>query len=248
MNAARLSRVAHKWLALVVGLQLVLWTISGFYMTAVDLDFIHGDSLVRNERPRLILPENAFPIARLREEYEQISDLTIRALPDDASPVFELKSAAGTVLVDAVTGGRMSPLPQARIVTLAQAYYAGDGAVAKVELLSDVSTKPQELQDAALPVWRVDFDDRFATSLYLHPESGRLVTRRHRFWRWFDFLWSLHIMDYTTRTDVNNPLLRATTGLAVLTVSTGLWLTFYSFGFLQRRKRPNATGQLRVSK
>lgn len=238
MNSARLSRLGHKWLALIVGVQLALWTVSGFYMVVVDLDFIHGDTLVRNERPPLVLPATTARLDELRREHAQIHDVVIRALPDDGSPVYEVSTAEGIVLVDAVTGRQLSPLQESRIKALARAYYAGDGAVKQVKLLSDPATKPLELQETPLPVWRVEFDDRFATTLYLHPDTGRLVTRRHRFWRWFDFLWSLHIMDYTTRTDVNNPLLRVATALGAVTAATGLWLTFHSFAFLQRRRRP----------
>ena len=50
MKSSLLSRSVHKWLALFVGLQLLVWAITGFYMVAIDLDFIHGDSLVRNLR------------------------------------------------------------------------------------------------------------------------------------------------------------------------------------------------------
>lgn len=48
MAPARLSRTLHKWLALVVGAQALLWIASGFHMVVVDLDLIHGDTLVRN--------------------------------------------------------------------------------------------------------------------------------------------------------------------------------------------------------
>ena len=50
MKLSLLSRSLHKWLALFVGLQLLVWAVTGFYMVAVDLDFIHGDPLVRNLR------------------------------------------------------------------------------------------------------------------------------------------------------------------------------------------------------
>jgi len=241
MNAARTSRVTHKWLALIVGVQLVLWTASGFYMVVVDLDFIHGDTLVRNEQPPLVLDGKIFPLGELRRQYRDIQHVVLRALPDDGTPAYELATWTGTILVDAATGQKLSPLPESRIVSLAQAYYAGKGRVAQAALLTDEATKPIELQTLPLPVWRVDFDDGFETTLYLHPDSGRLATRRHRFWRWFDFLWSLHIMDYTQRTDVNNPLLRFATALGVTTAATGIWLVFYSFAFLQRRRRAPGT-------
>jgi len=234
MNAARLSRVGHKWLALVVGVQFVLWIASGFYMVVVDLDFIHGDSLVRNLAPELDLDQSIVPVDSLRAERADIRAISLRALPDDGSPVFEITTAASSELVDARTGRTMSPLERGRVTNLARAYYAGDAAVRRVTLIATDAERPTELQSRPVPLWRVDFDDWLETSLYLHPDTGRLVTRRHRFWRWFDFLWSLHIMDYETRSDVNNWLLRVATTLGVTTAATGLWLTYFSFGFFQR--------------
>lgn len=46
-------RRTHKWLALIVGVQVLLWTLTGFYMVAVHIDIIHGDDLVR---PPVVAP------------------------------------------------------------------------------------------------------------------------------------------------------------------------------------------------
>lgn len=48
MKASFLSRKWHKWLFLVIGVQMCLWAISGFYMVTVSIDYIHGDHLVRD--------------------------------------------------------------------------------------------------------------------------------------------------------------------------------------------------------
>lgn len=237
MNSARVSRKAHTWLALVAGIQLVIWMLSGFYMVVVDLDFIHGDSLVRNLEPRLALDRPIVSLDGLRARYPDLRSVTLRGTADGSGPVYEIETAAGLAVVDATSGDQLSPFPEERIVGLARAYYAGSGRVVRATLLSDDSSKPIELQSRPLPLWRVDFDDWLETSLYLHPETGRLVTRRHRFWRWFDFLWSLHIMDYTERSDVNNGLLRVATVAGVVATGTGIWLAFHSFAFLQRRRR-----------
>ena len=84
------------------------------------------------------------------------------------------------------------------------------------------------------PLWRVDFDDRFNTSFYIDPYTGALATRRHQYWRIFDFFFMLHIMDYDERNDVNNLLLKLAQFTGVSFAITGLWLLFYSFN--RRRK------------
>lgn len=240
MIAAQFSRLAHKWLALVVGIQLLLWAVSGFYMVVVDLDFIHGDSLVRNLKPALDLSGRFVSLDSLRRDRSDIKAIRLRALPDDGGAVYEIITAAGIELVDARTGRTISPLPEMRAIELARAYYAGGGDVVRATLIASEADRPGELQRRSLPSWRVDFDDWLETSLYVHAQSGALATRRHRFWRWFDFLWALHIMDYRERTDVNNKLLLTASVLGTMTLISGFWLTWFSFGFFRRGRRMRA--------
>lgn len=240
MNAARISRIGHKWVALVIGLQLVLWTISGFYMVVVDLDFIHGDTLVHDLAPSVDVSQPLIPLNTLRAGRPAIQSIKLRALSDTNSPVFEILTAGRAELVDARSGLVLSPLSTERVVSLARTYYAGKSSVSRVRLIATDADRPSELQSRPAPLWRVDFDDWLETSLYIHPDTGVLATRRHRFWRWFDFLWSLHIMDYETRSDVNNWLLRTATVIGFATAGTGVWLTFFSFRFLQRRTAKRA--------
>lgn len=227
MRPALLSRTLHKWLGLFVGLQLVLWTLSGFYMVVVDLDFIHGDPLVRNVQVPLAggLPHTSF--TDVAHRYANVTQVSLKALPGFDAPVYEISSNGRKVLVDGMNGHQLSPLSAGHILDLARQYYAGQGELVGIGLLE--SAPPLEIQSRPLPLWRANFDDWLETSLYIHPDTGALVTRRHRFWRWFDFLWMLHILDFDTRTDMNNGLLRATTILGLITVMSGGWLLYFSF-------------------
>ena len=47
MRTHVIARKTHKWLGLFIGLQVVVWSLSGVYMTVVHIDTIHGDHLVR---------------------------------------------------------------------------------------------------------------------------------------------------------------------------------------------------------
>jgi uncharacterized iron-regulated membrane protein len=227
MRAVVLSRTLHKWLALIVGVQLALWTLSGFYMVVVDLDFIHGDPLVRNLRVPLVRTSGELPIGEVARRFPAATQVSLRSLPGFAVPLYDIATEGRRVLLDATTGRQLSPLPAEQVRALARAYYAGAGGIRSLELLE--RDPPSELGSRPLPLWRVDFDDGLQTSLYIHPDTGTLVTRRHRFWRWFDFLWSLHIMDYKARENINNSLLRGTTLLAATTVLSGVWLLYFSF-------------------
>jgi uncharacterized iron-regulated membrane protein len=234
MNRALFARRLHKWLALIVGVQALMWVMSGFYMVVVDLDFIHGDSLVRN----LTTPPKVSaltPVSALTARYANVERIRIKGLPDFESALYEITTSEGAILVDAATGAQVSPLTRERIAGLASAYYAGSGALAHLELLT--SDPPLEIQTRPLPLWRVDFNDWLETSLYIHPSTGELVTRRHRFWRGFDFFWMLHIMDYEARENINNTLLRVATGIGIAFAGSGLWLLVFTL-----RRRARASG------
>lgn len=40
-------RTWHRWLGIIVGVQMVIWAISGAYMVFVQLPFIHGEHLTQ---------------------------------------------------------------------------------------------------------------------------------------------------------------------------------------------------------
>ena len=169
------------------------------------------------------------------ESNDDIRSIKLKALSGLGNPVYEVTQRSQTKLFDAVTGERLSPLSRDAIASLARGYYTGGGEITSILQLESV---PVEVRGRPVSMWRVDFDDRWSTSFYLDPDDGALLTRRHRWWRWFDSFWMLHVMDYGyERDDVNNSLLRITSGLTLVLGLTGIVLLFYSFRWL-RRVRP----------
>ena len=50
----------------------------------------------------------------------------------------------------------------------------------------------------------VAFNDPGETHIYVEPLTGKVAARRSNLWRTYDFLWSLHIMDYSARENFNH--------------------------------------------
>ncbi|NOR20779.1 MAG: hypothetical protein GQ538_11905 [Xanthomonadales bacterium] len=230
-----LARTLHKWIGLFVGIQILIWLITGLYMVIVDLDFIHGDPLVRNMQQTIVVPDSSpLSIAALRAKYPDASRIDLRPVMEKT--FFSITTAEKRYLLDPESGEIVSPLNEDSAREIARFHFNGDANITSATLITAYA--PMEIQTRRLPLWRLDFDDRFSTSFYIDPYSGRLATRRHQYWRIFDFLWMLHIMDYDQRTDAHNLLLKTAevTGLAF--AITGLWLLFYSFS--GRRKKKSA--------
>ncbi len=217
------ARKTHKWLGLFIGLQVVIWSLSGLYMTVVHIDTIHGDHLVRPAPERSVVASSlADPIALLSAGAGQ----SIRIAWLGESPIYVISRESREFAVDARTGARVPAPDEAAIRRIAQSHYAGSEPIASVKLITNI---PGEIRGRTPPLWRVEFAHWNKPTFYLSPVSGELLSRRHELWRIFDFVWMLHIMDYDERENVNNMLLRIFTWSAVLMALSGAWLLLYAF-------------------
>jgi hypothetical protein len=218
-----LSRRTHKWLALVVTVQAVIWSVSGLYMTAVHIDIIHGDHFVRKVEPKpLAVTGLISPLAAARVADGSSARLSAFL----GRPVYVVGTEKGDRVVDARSGKPLPPPSQAEIRKAAEFRFAGPEKLVRLSLITEI---PSEIRGREPPLWRADFSGWNQPTLYFSPSTGELVSRRHELWRIFDFVWMLHIMDYDERENVNNWLLRSATWLMVAAVLSGAWLLFFAF-------------------
>ncbi len=225
-------RLLHKWLGLLVGLQVLVWLSSGLYMVLLDIDFIHGDSLVKNMQQTVTMPQNsAIDISDLRTRYADATAITLT--PVMGRPLFAVSTPNETLLIDPQSGKLISPLDERTAREIARFHFNGDAVIKKASLIT--SDPPMEIQTRRLPLWRIDFNDAYNTSFYVDPFTGTLVTRRFQYWRIFDFMWMLHIMDYQERANAHSLLLKSAQVTGLLFSISGLWLLFYSFPARRRK-------------
>ncbi|HEX8449849.1 MAG TPA: hypothetical protein VF652_09695, partial [Allosphingosinicella sp.] len=81
--------------------------------------------------------------------------------------------------------------------------YTGKARVAAVDRTS-AEAPPLDLR-RKVAAWRVTMSD--GTRFYLDFATGEILARRTRWWRFYDLMWGIHIMDLETREDPHNPLL-----------------------------------------
>jgi len=233
LKPAVIARTGHRWLGLLIGIQVLIWLATGLYMVIVDIDFIHGDTLVRNMRQPIAVPDaSQLGMAAIRERYPDSQMIGLQTVM--GKTFYTVTTAERRYLVDPGNGSLASPLAEGDATDSARHHYAGDGQPIRATLIT--ADPPMEIQTRSLPLWRIDFDDRYATSFYIDPDDGSLVTRRHRYWRIFDFMWMLHIMDYENREDAHHPLLVGAQVSGLVFALSGLWLLFYSFSGTRRKR------------
>ncbi|WP_278069271.1 PepSY domain-containing protein [Brevundimonas sanguinis] len=127
------------------------------------------------------------------------------------------------VTVAAATGRSFAAMREDEASALAAAAYRG-GAAPRQAVLLDQAPKETGREG---PIWRVEFNDAERTAFYLSPQTGDVVTRRSAVWRFYDFFWRLHILDFKDGDNFNHPLLIGLTALTLSIVITGfilLWI------------------------
>lgn len=215
-----MSRV-HRWLALIIGIQLLLWFASGLIMSVLPIDRVRGEHLVeRVSRATLHQTRPRAPLDLvLREAAKPVREVRYRLLL--GREIAEVELADGTVvLYDAETAQSIPPLSAAMARAVGVQAYRGTSPPPSVRAVSTASTEYK----GTLPAWRVDFPDPDATRIYVAQNSGRIVAVRNGTWRLYDFFWGLHIMDWKNHEDFNTPWLIgfASGGLALAIAGSAL--------------------------
>lgn len=223
MKVLKLSTQLHKWIALIVGLQVLFWVGGGLVMTAIPIETVRSEHRAAELKPDPLALADLPALGEIARR-AGVAPVQAELHPTPRGPAWTLKPAAGEpVIVSAATGARFGPMSAAEASAFAKGAYRGEAGVASAVLLPEA---PQETGKSG-PLWRVDFSDREKTTFYLSPATGDVVTRRSGVWRFYDFFWRLHIMDWKNGEDFNHPLIIVTTLLTLSIVITGfvlLWI------------------------
>ncbi|UTP38229.1 PepSY domain-containing protein [Phenylobacterium sp. LH3H17] len=218
-----LIRKLHKWFGLVLGLQFLIWSLSGAVMALLDHHKVSGEHAILPVAQLTSGPVPA-PLAAVQAAIgAPIVGLELKPLLDRW--VYQAKTADGVVLLDA-GAARPFEVDAAMARALATARYAG---TAPIESVSFVEASTHETRDMARPVWRIGFADADHTALFVSRATGEVLGAKTDTWRLWDIAWMLHIMNYGDRQSFNHPLIvTVATGVAWLALS-GLILLFRSF-------------------
>ncbi|MCK7598548.1 NADH:ubiquinone reductase (Na(+)-transporting) subunit F [Microbulbifer sp. CAU 1566] len=222
-------KIAHKWLSLVIGVQLALWLASGLAFALLDSNIVSGRHLAeRQETAPLSAGTSLVPHSEIVGLYQNVgsSVVDIRLQPGFDRPVYRVQTSEGVELRDAQSGNPLV-IDAALATAIAARDYAGNDSLIGNPLRLSQPNMESRRHDG--PVWRVDIADEGNTSLYISAADGRVLERRNDTWRLFDIFWMLHIMDYTERQDFNNPFV-VIFGIGALLLSiSGCVMLFSSF-------------------
>jgi uncharacterized iron-regulated membrane protein len=229
-----LFRKVHRWLGLLMALQIIAWMASGLWFALFPIEEIRGEHLTGPEPALGLSPALAvdagLPAALTRALEDHFGSgwtlSSLRLLRRDGVLVWRVEGEhRGTAFTRLVREGGVQPmLTQEEARRRALDVVLQPGRLLGVDWVTE--TEPgSEIRGRALPVWKARFEEPESLNLYLDPWTGEILARRTGRWRIFDFLWMLHIMDFETRDDFNHPLLQiaALLGLVIALSGVVLW-------------------------
>lgn len=235
-------RKSHRYLGLLLGVQFLLWTISGLYFSWTNIDEIHGDFERRpvpqvNGAIALVSPSAILQQAHLQADSLQSLQL-VNIL---GQPHYQLQYFTGgthhTTLANAATGAIRQPITRSEAVQIAAESFAAPPAVKSVTYLTGTNGH-HEYREKPLPAWAVTFVHPTHTTVYVSALGGKVESFRNNKWRVFDFLWMGHTMDYQSRDNINNWLLRIFSLFGLITVMSGFVLYAISSRSFKKKRKP----------
>jgi hypothetical protein len=230
-------RRSHRYLGLLLGIQFLVWTISGLYFSWTSLDEIHGDHQ-RKAAPHLrgsldlVSPAVCFE----RSSFKPDSIMSVQLVSILGKPHYYLQFFSGSeiikLLADASTGEIRPSISKEESILIAAENFNDNPKVKNVEYMQS-SHGHHEYRKKPLPAWAVTFDHPTNTTVYVSADGGKVESFRNNKWRIFDFLWMGHTMDYQGRDNFNNWLLRIFSVFGLVTIISGFTLFWVS----RKRKR-----------
>lgn len=193
----------HKWLAVLVFIQVVIWLGTGLFFNLMDHDKARGNQYrtqpakVKVDSSRLIEPKQV--LTQIEKGSKQTVN-SIKLIQLLSTPYYRVNHYQGLYkhfynqhsLVNTYSGKKLL-IDDGIAKQIAKQSYSGNGVISKIQRL----TPPiEDFLKEQNPVWQVNFADEVNTSVYIEVSSGRVVGHSNDDKRFVDLFFMLHFMDY----------------------------------------------------
>ena len=219
------SRFLHKYLALIVAVQLLIWLSTGLLLGQMHsaptiekrvengVDLSENDEELMTIKQLLALSPNAISIELVNLLGKSVYRVMTEYSKHEQEKTYEL--------YDAVTGEQFN-LNEVDIRRLVTSKFQFTSPITNVSL---VQPPFSELPKEKSPLWKVAVFDEFSTHIYLRASSGDIVAALNENSEWTSLLMMLHFMDYQNAGSFNHWWIKLFALLTLVMSITGVtWL------------------------
>ena len=176
MKIKKFTRNLHRYLSIFVSIQLLLWTVSGIYFAYNKIELVRG------------------------EQYR---------LPKDVE--YRIFDRLGSSIIETIENGEKSygtypdrkpikPLTIEEAIKITRQ----KTSLNPIEAILIESVAAGSEYRGTLPAYKVKTETKDKINVYVGYMTGDISSIRSDSWRIWDLMWSLHIMDYKERDNINN--------------------------------------------
>jgi len=207
---------------LFIGIQFLMWTLGGLYFTWSDMDDIHGDHLV-NENTTFWDTDEV--LKGVENQLDSVFKFqVVEVLDSTYFQIRGLKDGKEAVVLMGLDNGEIrKPLNKEEAIRVAENTKTFEAEIKEVKFITETNNH-HEYRGKPLPVWAITYGYKGDPTIYVSPELGQFVSIRHNNWRVFDWFWMLHTMDYSTRDEIGNTVLRGFSILGLVMIMSGFTL------------------------
>ena len=206
-------RFFHKYLSLIISIQLLLWTVSGIYFAFNKIELVRGEQyLLENQAEDLNLEEVEITFTAKNLSFIKRLDMVIIKAETDSGLIYSDLSGKNLEALD--EEGAKEVVKRKTNLRPLEAFRI------------DKQEKRAEYRGRDLPLYKVTTSASDGINVYVDAFSGAVTAIRSDSWRIWDFLWGAHIIDYRERDNINNFLLKFFSILALISALSGIALFF----------------------
>ncbi|MEL4276627.1 PepSY domain-containing protein [Shewanella xiamenensis] len=233
----------HKWLSLIVGLQLLIWIVTGLAFNLIDEQFLDANQY------RIAAKAQSFnsplaPTAKLLQQYQAEGIIELKLTSVLSRAVYALTTTQQNRWFWADSLEPLS-LSDAEIQAIAKESYSGPSELSAPQILTHETPF-----DASGPVAMLTAADEVGTRIYIDTVSGAVLAHQNRQSDLKDLLFMLHFMDYAPDNGIgfNHVLVQLVSIAALLFGLSGIYILGHKFHQSQLSlpffRRKAATGKL----
>ena len=211
-------RLFHKYLSLVISIQLLLWTISGIYFAFNKIELVRGEQYLIEQNPSKL---------NLKEVESSFSAKDVNFVRRLDEWIIKVETDSGFSYTD-LQGQNLDELNAEEVKEVVRQ------STNLIPLMAQRIDKPEiraEFRGRNLPIFKVTTSTTDNINVYVDAFTGEVTAIRSDSWRIWDFLWGAHIIDYSERENINNFLIKILSILALISSLSGIVLFFKTFKF-----------------
>ena len=211
-------RLFHKYLSLVISIQLLLWTVSGIYFAFNKIELVRGEQYLIEQKVSKL---------NLKEVESSFSGKNVNFVRRLDEWIIKVETDSGFSYTD-LQGQNLDELNAEEVKEVVR---QSTNLIPLMAQRIDKQEIRAEFRGRNLPIFKVATSTTDNINVYVDAFTGEVTAIRSDSWRIWDFLWGAHIIDYSERENINNFLIKILSILALISSLSGIVLFFKTFKF-----------------